>query len=150
MSVIIRKLFCLVLFVFSFFCLSQETQKKEIIVYFGIKNKAINSFYVKKDSSEATFSIYAKGFETKKLRDQAVRKFKNKKEGDPDNRWIPDFTVSFISYSKPEKLKSIEKIKYLTMDEFRNNLFPQGYPMYFIYKSDNGNYLKWKVVHVEY
>lgn len=151
MSIILNKIIHLLILSSSIYCFSQvNSEKKEIIVYFDLKYKAINSYFVKIDSSEATFSIYTKGFETKKSRDQAVQKFKNKKEGDPDNRWIPNFTVSFISFSKPEKLKTIKETKYLTIDEFRNKLFPQGYPMYFIYKSRDGYYLKWKVIDIEY
>jgi hypothetical protein len=34
------------------------------------------------------------------------------------------------------------------MKQFRDKLFPQGHPMYFIYKSDEGCYLKWEVRHI--
>ncbi|MNF90732.1 hypothetical protein D3C84_733110 [compost metagenome] len=150
MSIISRNIIRLFIFIFTFFCYSQEhSEKKEIVVYFDLKDKAINSCFVKTDSSEAHFSIYTKGFETQKSRNHAIKKFK-KTEGDPDNRWLPDFTISFISFSKPEKLKTIKEVNYLTLNEFRSKLFPQGYPMYFVYKSEKGYYLKWEVTHIEY
>jgi hypothetical protein len=37
----------------------------------------------------------------------------------------------------------------MNMKQFRDKLFPQGHPMY-IYKSDEGCYLKWEVRHISY
>jgi hypothetical protein len=34
------------------------------------------------------------------------------------------------------------------MKQFRDKLFPQGHPMYFIYKSDEGCYLKWEDIYL--
>ena len=150
MSIIFRNIIYLFLFASIFNCSSQEhIERKELTVYLDLKDKAINSYFVKKDSSEAHFSIYTKGFETQKARDKAIKDYK-KEIGDPDSTGPPSFTISFISFSKPQKMKTLKGIKYLTLNEFRDKLFPQGYPMYFICKTEKGNYIKWKVIHIEY
>ena len=101
MSIILKKFIHLLILSSSIYCFSQvHSEKKEIIVYFDLKNKAINSYFVKKDSSEATFSVFLKGFEQKKARDKTMKDYKNE-IGDTDSSGPPSFTVSFISFSKP-------------------------------------------------
>jgi hypothetical protein len=41
-------------------------KKKEINVFFNLKDKALNRIYVNKDSTEAHFSIYVEKYQTKK------------------------------------------------------------------------------------
>jgi hypothetical protein len=56
-------------------CYSQtEDEKKEINVFFNLKDKALNRVYVNKDSTEAHFSIYVK-YQTKKARDKATTEY---------------------------------------------------------------------------
>jgi hypothetical protein len=85
MSIILKKFIHILILSSSIYCFSQvHSEKKEIIVYFDIKDKAINSYFVKKDSSEATFSVFLKGFEQKKARNKAMKDYKNE-IGDADS-----------------------------------------------------------------
>jgi hypothetical protein len=53
-------------------CYSQtEDKKKEVNVFFNLKDKALNRIYVNKDSTEAHFSIYVENTKLKKARDKA-------------------------------------------------------------------------------
>ena len=150
MSIALKKIKSILLLLFTVSCSSQNgVEKKEINVFFDLKDKAINKIYVNRDSTEARFSIYVEKYQTKVARDKATNDYYN----DPRERnsaGIPSFTGSFISLNKPMKINSLEGIDILTLKQFRDKLFPQGYPMYFIYKSEEGCYLKWEVIHITY
>ena len=151
MSIVHKKIKSLLLIsLVTISCYSQtEDEKKEINVFFNLKDKALNRIYVNKDSTEAHFSIYVEKYQTKKARDKATTDY-YKDPSDRNSVGIPNFTVSFISFKKPTKTNSLKGIKILNMKQFRDKLFPQGHPMYFIYKSDEGCYLKWEVRHISY
>jgi hypothetical protein len=58
-------------------CYSQtEDEKKEINVFFNLKDKALNRIYVNKDSTEAHFSIYVENTKLK-ARDKATNYYKD-------------------------------------------------------------------------
>lgn len=150
MSITSIKIKSLILLLTTLSCFSQnEVKKKEINVFFHLKDKAINKIYINKDSTEAHFSIFVEKYQTKVSRDKAMQDYYNDPR-DRNSAGLPSFTVSFISFNKPVKIKSLAGIKTLTIKQFRDKLFAQGYPMYFIYKSDEGCYLKWEVIHISY
>ena len=150
MSIAFKKIKSIILLLITLSCFSQNgIEKKKINVFFHLKNKAINKICINKDSTEARFSIFVDKYQTKVARDKAMQDYYNDPR-DRNSAGLPSFTVSFISFTKPVKIKSLTGINVLTMKQFRDKLFPQGYPMYFIYKSDEGYYLKWEVIGISY
>jgi hypothetical protein len=93
---------------------NQNEYTENIVV--NLNNKVINSFSINKDSTMMSIGLYIKGYESKKKREQAMILFKKKyKNSDVD---FPSFTMNIISIEKPEKLKSLDNIKYLFASNF--------------------------------
>jgi hypothetical protein len=147
MSTIMKKII-LILFISSF-CLSFAQVKKErtyLTIYIDLKDESVESYNINKDSCKAHFSIYFEKYEYEKDREKARKEFKNRK-GDPDLRWLPDFSFVFYVFNqKPERLKSLDGIKYITIKEFRKNNYKITSPTYIIHKLKEGTYLRWKTI----
>jgi hypothetical protein len=89
-----------------------------------------------------SIGLYIKGYESKKKREQAMILFKKKyKNSDVD---FPSFTMNIISIEKPEKLKSLDNIKYLFASNFSKGDLKTSNPFFIIMKQKDGTYLKWK------
>ena len=147
MSVEIKKII-LILFIGSLsLSFSQEQkERKYIIILIDLKDKALKGYSISKDTMRAHFSIYAKGFESKVNREKAIRKYY---EGPENSNGEPSFIITFYAFSsepifKPQRLKSLYGIKYITLKEFRNNKYPQTSPTYIVHKLKDGTYLKWE------
>jgi hypothetical protein len=150
MSITLKKIKSLVVVLFTVSCFAQNKEEKKIInIFFKLNDKAINDIYINKDSTQAHFSIYVKKYQTKKARDKAKLEHYNDPQ-DHNSAGLPDFSISFSSFNKPTKLHSLKEVDYLTMNQFRTQSFPKSQPMFFIYKSDKGYYLKWDVIHISY
>ena len=108
----------LLIFLFSFGTLFSQANQNEYTenIVVNLNNKVINSFSINKDSTMMSIGLYIKGYESKKKREQAMILFKKKyKNSDVD---FPSFTMNIISIEKPEKLKSLDNIKYLFASNF--------------------------------
>ena len=68
----------------------------------------------------------------------------------PSEVRLPDFSIGFYTWdSKPEKLKSLKGIKYITIRQFQDSIFFATNPTYIIYKLKDSTYLKWKTSTIE-
>ena len=116
MSTIIKKII-LTLFISSFY-LSFAQEKKErtfMTIYIDLKDESLESYNINKDSCNVHFSIYIEKYESKKERDKAIQKYKNR-IGDPDSVGLPSFSFAFYAFNqKPERIKSLDGIKYITI-----------------------------------
>lgn len=150
------------LFIFLFlncFCLSfSQVGKKrnDMVVLLDLKSKAVQEYTIDKDTTGAHFSIYIKKYESKKVRDKATEiyneRVKNRRTSgeNPSEVRLPDFSIGFYVYSrKPEKLKSLKGVKFLTISQFQNSIYFASNPTYIIHKLKNGTYLKWKTYPME-
>jgi hypothetical protein len=147
MSVVIKKII-LILFMGSFsFTFSQEQkERKYITIFIDLKDKALKGYSISRDTMKAHFSIYVKGFESKANREKAIREYY---QGPENSNGEPSFIITFYAFEsgpifKPERLKSLDEIKYITLKEFRDRNYPQSSPTYIIHKLKDGTYLKWE------
>jgi hypothetical protein len=150
MSTIIKRIF-LTLFISSFYLSFAQVKKERnyITIYIDLKDKAVRSYSIYKDTMGASFSIYIEKYESKKERDKAIQKYKNR-IGDPDSVGLPSFSFAFYVFNrKPEKLKSLDGIKYITIKEFRKNNYKTTSPTFIIHKLKDGTYLRWKTYTME-
>jgi hypothetical protein len=141
------------LFILLFFYLFSFSQNKKecnyVTIYIDLKSKAIETYSINKDSTKAHFSIYIEKYQYQKDREKARKEFKNRK-GDPDLRWLPDFSIVFYDFNKkPERLKSLDGIKFITIKEFRKNNYKTTSPTFIIHKLKDGTYLRWKTYTME-
>lgn len=149
MSIILRKMIVLVCLTNFCISLSQEIKHKEsTTVFIELKDKKIASYTISKDTTYAQFNFFIKGYETKQARDNHLKQFKN---GYP-SPGKPTFICFFYSSStfslnpkKPEKLKNLEGIDYISLGEFQTNHYQYNKTIYMIHKLNDGTYLKWKM-----
>jgi hypothetical protein len=136
----------ILLFFLSFSCISfsQDTGKQKTTIYLDFNDKALKEYYIDKDTTSAFFNIYIERYQTKEARDKVTNEYYN----DPRDRnsvGIPSFSIGFYVFDlKPEKLKSLDCIKYITVKQFRENGYKTTSPTYVIHKLKDGIYLKWK------
>jgi hypothetical protein len=146
----IISIFCL-----GFFCLSfsQEADNQKLTtVLINLHDKSVANYHINKTRTEAQFSFYLKGYETKIAREEGIRKSKN---GLATSLGIPTFRVSLYSSTvfspkgiKPEKLKTLKGLNYITLKEFQNNNYQSTNSVYIIHKLNDGTYLKWKTYYL--
>lgn len=145
------RMFLLVLLNSFFLIFSQEKKDRDCVatIFIDLKDKALRSHSIDEDTLGAYFSIYIEKYEAKIERDKAIQKYKNQL-GDPNSGGLPDFSIGlYIFNKKPERLKSLDGIKYITIKEFRKNNYKTTSPTYIIHKLKNGTYLKWKAYTME-
>lgn len=137
--------FMIFVLLFSFLCFSQKTEKRNnLIIFLDLKDKTIKEYTIDKDTLNAFFNIYIEKYQSQKERDKAIKNYQNQ-IGDPNSAGIPDFSIGFYAFDrKPEYLKSLDGIRYITIKEFRKTNYHTTSPTYIIHKLKNGNYLMWK------
>lgn len=137
---------------------SQINKSKDYsILYIDLNDKALESYHINIDTTTASFSIYFEKYESKKAREKARKQYyselKNIKsyKGDPDKISLPDFSINFYVFDRiPERLKTLERVNYITINDFRSNGYKIMSPTYIVHKLKNGTYLKWKAYTIEY
>ncbi len=131
-----------------------EAQQDTTILYLTDINSESVTYTIVPDSSRASFGIYSKGFNTKKLRDKAkaAQAAKNKTKAiTPGFGPAVPGLVNFYSTSKPTVITSLSDVKYISEQEFRENeLKYLKEDMYIIHKAGGNKYLKWKVHNMPY
>lgn len=96
---------------------------------------------ITEDSTRASFSIIKKGFETEEKREKAWEEYY---QGPPVEERYPIFSIDFSSYSKPEKVKSIEELSCISLKEFRETGGRgAGSVRFFFQKNPDGTFLMW-------
>ncbi|WP_395062054.1 hypothetical protein [Flavobacterium sp.] len=138
-------IFILMLSFNTFF--SQETTLKynSIIILVNQKDSLISSYHVSSDTSSISLSIYINGFESKIKREKIISD--NKKKMHTKRKQyieLPTFAINFLSLEKPEKLVSLEGIKYISAKDFSKSNFKTTNPTFIIVKQNDGSFLKWK------
>ncbi|MFT5252303.1 MAG: hypothetical protein ACI87N_001310 [Flavobacteriales bacterium] len=132
----------ILIFILSFSCMSFAQEKTTI--FLDLNDKITGKYSFGKDTTSATFAIYIEKYQTKEARDKATNEY-YKDPRDRNSAGLPSFSVNLSVFGiKPEKLKSINCIKYLTVEEFRENGYKTTAPTYIIHKLNDGTYLKWK------
>lgn len=153
MSIKIKEIILLFLGVVSFLNAQEDKKQESTTIFINFNDKSIESYTINKDTSFVRFIFYLKGFETKLSREKELQKYKDR-IGDPNSAGPPTFLIGFSSFSacspKPEKLTSLNGIKYITLDEFKNNNFRSTKKVYIIHKLKNGTYLKWETSLIDY
>ena len=141
------------IFIFSIkIMFSQEhNEYKRNSIYLNLNDQALESYKIDKDTLNAHFSIYYKKYDSKKEREIVTKiyatKLKNiKTSGENPSEVIPpNFSIVFyVSNRKPEKLKSLKGVKFITIKQFQDSLYFARDPTYIIHKLKDGTYLKWK------
>ncbi len=151
MSTIKKTLIFLLLNCF-YLSFSQTIKKRnDQVVLLDLKSKAVREYNIHRDTMSARFSIYIKKYESKKERDKAIKiyneRVKNIKTSgeNPSELRLPDFSVGLYVFDrKPEKLKSLDGIKFMTINQFQDSINFARDPIYIIHKLKDGTYLKWK------
>ncbi|MFW0737872.1 hypothetical protein [Flavobacterium sp. T12S277] len=122
-------------------------------IYLDLKDKALESYEIDKDTMNAHFSVYFKKYQSKKERDKATEIYKDMVKNirtskiNPSEVRLPTFSISFLVYNeKPEKLKSLKGIKFITLKQFRDNDYRTSNPTYIIHKLKDGTYLRWLAI----
>lgn len=128
-----------------------DKKQNDLIVYLDLKNKAVRQYTIDKDTASAHFSIYIKKYESKKERNKATKiyneRIKNIRTSgeNPSEVRLPDFSIGFYAYNrKPEKIKSLKGIKFISIKQFQDSIYYATEPTYIIHKLKDGTYLKWK------
>lgn len=157
----IKKYFCILILITTNCSFSQIKQTDSVVLFLNLKSTTI-TYSFSKDTTDASFGIYRKGFETKKLRDNAmkpyryrgknrIKNFEDLKKANPKllpkDGPRPSFSLNFWSIGeKPLYLESLVGVNYVTEEEFRNNeLNYSSKKLFIMHKLDNGIYLKWNV-----
>ncbi|TDE01361.1 hypothetical protein [Flavobacterium sandaracinum] len=150
---IIKKL--IILICFGCFCMSfsQEAENQlNTTVFINLNDKSVANFCINKSMTKAQFNFYLKGYKTKYEREEGIRKSKN---GLATSLGIPTFIFSLYSSTvfspkgiKPEKLKTLKGLNYITLKEFQNNSYQSTNSVYIIHKLNDGTYLKWKTYYL--
>lgn len=145
----------IIFFCLGFFCLSfsQEVDNRGLTtVFINLNDKSVADYYINRTRTKAQFSFYLKGYETKDAREEGLRKSKN---GLATSLGIPSFIFSLYSSTvfshnetKPEKLKTLNGIHYITLKEFQNNNYQCTKSVYIIHKLNDSTYLKWKTYYL--
>ncbi|MEO8237608.1 MAG: hypothetical protein ABI576_05815 [Flavobacterium sp.] len=131
---------------------SQTVKKRnDQVVLLDLKSKAVREYNIHKDTMSARFSIYVKKYESKKERDKAIKiyneKVKNIKTSgeNPSELRLPDFSIGLYVFDrKPQKLESLQGVKFITIKQFQDSIHFARDPIYIIHKLKDGTYLKWK------
>jgi len=131
----------------------EQNEYKRNSIYLNLNDQALESYKIDKDTLNAHFSIYYKKYDSKKEREIVTKiyatKFKNiKTSGENPSEVIPpSFSIVFyVSNRKPEKLKSLKGVKFITLKQFRDNNYVTSNPTYIIHKLKNGTYLRWLAI----
>ncbi|MBC5840546.1 hypothetical protein H8R23_03935 [Flavobacterium sp. F-380] len=148
MTIISRKLPIIICLGWSLLSFSQHSNKSEnTTVLINLNDSSIANFCINNEKTKAQFSFYLKGYETKQAIIAGVKKSKN---GLSTSLGIPTFIFTLYSSTifspkavKPENIKTLKGIKYITLKEFQNNHYKSSTPTYIIHKINNGTYLKW-------
>ena len=150
----------ILIFLISSFCfnLSLSQEKRENLnsytaIFINLNDKAIGKYYISTDTTSASFSIYYKKYESKKERDKAIKIYNSRVKNirtsgeNPSEVVLPNFSISFLVFNeKPEKLKSLQGIDFITLKQFRDNNYVTSNPTYIIHKLKNGIYLRWLAI----
>ena len=122
-------------------------------IYINLNDKTIEKYSINKDTTSASFSIYYKKYESKKERDKAIKIYNSRVKNirtsgeNPSEVVLPNFSISFLVFNeKPEKLKSLQGIDFITLKQFRDNNYVTSNPTYIIHKLKNGTYLRWLAI----
>lgn len=141
------------LFLSSFYLSFSQVEKKRNskIVFLDLKSKALREYTIDKDTSGVHFSIYVKKYQYKKERDKAIKIYNERVKNirtsgeNPSEVRLPDFSIGFYSWGrKPEKLKSLKGIKFITIKQFQDGIYFVRDPSYIIHQLKDGTYLKWE------
>jgi hypothetical protein len=112
------------------------------VIYIDLNNKTIRNYSIDRDTLGCYFSIYIYGYESKEVREKANYNY-NHRIGDPDNSGPPTFSIGFYTFNtRPERLKTLKGVNYITLDDFRKNNYKTMSPTYIIHKLKDGTYLK--------
>lgn len=137
------KLIFLLFLMPHFYSFAQNNRNDSTFIYIEKGAKFVEYFF-SKDSTKADFCIYLQGYETKEQRKNhidSIRKLQKKMVLVN----VKDFCIRMLCIDKhPEKLKSIDAIKYISPDQYRKGRYHRQY-MYVIYKIREGYYLKWRI-----
>lgn len=126
-----------------------KTSKDYSIIYIDLKDKIVRKYSIDRDTLGSYFSIYIHGYGSRKVRDKANYEY-NHRIGDPDSSGPPTFSIGFYAFNtRPERLKTLKGVNYVTIDEFRKNGYKTMSPTYIIHKLKDGTYLKWKTYTIE-
>ena len=146
-----------IVFIFLIFSLNFSFAQKweepdPLYICIDLKEKYIQSYSIGKNNEIASFAIYINGYESKEKRKKSIDNYNKKAVSYHDKKTIreyieyPNFSISFMSLEKPEKLNSIDGIKYNSTEQFSKTSSIQiTHPSYIIYQQKDGTYLKWKV-----
>lgn len=133
---------------------SQEHCRSELSsIYLDLNDRALESHEIDKDTMNAHFNVYLKKYESKKEREKAIEIYKDKIKNiktsgiNPSEVRLPTFSIGFLVYNeRPERLKSLKGIKFITLKEFRDKGYKTSMPTYIIHKLKDGTYLRWSTV----
>lgn len=141
------------------FCLSfsqVEKKRNDMVVFLDLKSKALREYTIDKDTTGVHFSIYVRKYQSKKERDKATKiyneRIKNIRTSgeNPSEVRLPDFSVGFYVYSrKPEKLRSLKGVKFMSISQFQDSIYVATEPTYIIHQIKDGTYLKWDTYTVD-
>lgn len=150
-SIVIRKIIYIVFICSFYLSFSQNDGRKLVTIYIdNLKHKALEGYSISKDTTSAHFSIYMKGFEIMRNRERAIKEYY---KGPETSLGEPTFVFTFTAFLfkpvvKPERIKSLNGITYITVKEFRNRNYPESSPTYIIHKLKDGSYLRWKTMFI--
>jgi hypothetical protein len=153
MSINLKETILLFLGVVSFLYAQEDKKQESTTIFINFEDHSLESSTINKDTTFVRFTIYLKGYETPLARKKELKKYKNR-IGDPNSAGPPEFSIGFSNFSacsqKPEKLASLNGIKYITLDEFKSDNFRSTKKVYIIHKLKNGTYLKWETSKIDY
>lgn len=126
-----------------FYSFSQNNKNDSTFIYIEKGTKYVEYFFTK-DSTKADFCIYLQGYETKEQRKAHIDSIRIlHKKMVPVN--LKEFCIRMLCVEQSrEKIKSIDRIKFITPDQYRKGKYHRQY-MYVIYKIGEGCYLKWRI-----
>lgn len=123
---------------------AQELKQEKTTILLDLNDKITGKYGFNNDTTAATFAIYFEKYQTKKARDKATKDHYNDPR-DRNSAGLPNFSVNLSVFGlKPEKLKSLDCIKYITVKQFRESGYKTTAPTYIIHKLKDGTYLRWK------
>lgn len=130
-----------------------HNEYKRNSIYLDLNDRALESYKIDKDTMNAHFSVYFKKYQSKKERDKANEVYKDMVKNirtsgvNPDKVRLPTFSTTFYVFNrKPEKLKSLRGIKFVTLKQFQDNNYRTSNPTYIIHKLKDGSYLRWLAI----
>lgn len=141
----IRKKTTILLFLsICYISCAQESKKEKTTILLDLNDKITGKYGFNNDTTAATFAIYFEQYQTKKVRDKAMKDYYDDPR-DRNSAGLPNFSVNLSVFGlKPEKLKSLDCIKYITVKQFRESGYKTTAPTYIIHKLKDGKYLRWK------